>query len=99
MAYKIVINCCYGGFTLSDAALEWLSNKGLKLNGPYPTTKELPRHHPLLVECVNSLGDKASGDMSKLVVYSVAGKYRVTEYDGFESIETPEDITWTDPTV
>jgi hypothetical protein len=54
---------------------------------------------PLLVECINALGDKASGDMSKLVVYSVAGKYRVTEYDGFESIETPGNINWIDPTV
>jgi hypothetical protein len=99
MNYQVVINCCYGGFTLSDKALNWLADRGLKLETPYPTLKDLPRHHPLLVECINALGDKASGDMSKLVVYSVAGKYRVTEYDGFESIETPGNINWIDPTV
>lgn len=98
MTYQVVINCCYGGFALSDKALAWLANRGVKLDSPYPTTDDLPRHHPLLVECVKVLGKEASGDMSKLDIVSVTGNYRVTEYDGFESIETPEAMKWIDPT-
>lgn len=99
MSYQVVINCCYGGFHLSNKALKWLADKGLDLDDSYPSLSALPRHHPLLVECINVLGQEASGELSNLEIVTVTGKYRIHEYDGYESIQTPESVTWIDPTV
>ncbi len=91
---KVVINKCYGGFTLSQKALEWLKSK-------YNLTLEkyddvLPRHDHRLVECVEALGKDASGDCANLVVVTFLGNhYRICEYDGAEWVETPESINWT----
>ena len=49
------------------------------------------RHHPLLVQCVEELGDKANGLCASLSVVEIPGnQYRIDEYDGLESIEVPE---------
>ena len=58
----------------------------------YPSYEpELPRHHPLLVQCIEELGNKANGDCAELIVVEIPGnQYRINEYDGVESIETPE---------
>lgn len=90
---KIVINDCYGGFELSEKAINWLKAKyGLEVEKYDP----LPRHDARLVECVETLGSAAaSGSCSKLVVRTISGnKYHVSEYDGAEWIETPETMHW-----
>lgn len=52
---------------------------------------ELPRHHPLLVQCVEELKDKANGPCAKLTIVEIPGnEYLIDEYDGLESIRTPE---------
>lgn len=109
---KIVINACYGGFSLSLAATEWLASHGCE-----EATKELAdpssyfeyegeksfmgfrpsrsRHDALLVECIEALGEAASGDCARLIIETIEGnQYRITEYDGAEGIETPERIKW-----
>ena len=109
---KIVINACFGGFSLSLAATKWLANKGNKeaierLEDPssyieYEGEKsfmgfrpDLARHDALLVECVEALGEKASGSCAKLIIETIEGnRYRIDEYDGAEGIETPESIAW-----
>lgn len=115
---KIVINNCYGGFSLSTEAVELarqLSNNpkwgdvvldletypdgtvanpaGNRLlsSSHYPNVK---RNDPFLVQVVEQLGDKANGACAELKVVEVDGKYRINEYDGYESVETPEDIHW-----
>lgn len=89
---KVVVNRCYGGFDLSEEALKWLKEKGLEI--PY-SYYDGPRHHPLLVQCVEELGDKASGRFSNLMVYEFEGdQYYIDEYDGMESVETPDTIYW-----
>lgn len=113
---KLVLNRCYGGFTLSLAATKWLAERGCApaaevLNDPtffwdfegedfHGEFKgwrgcKIPRHSPLLVECVETLGDSASGDCSDLKVVEVAGnRYIVEEYDGYEGVRTPDSIKW-----
>lgn len=105
---KIVINACYGGYSLSYAAMRWLANHGCEeaiekmaemsktyssdFNGFRP---RMARHNPLLVECVEALGEEANGDYANLVVETIKGtQYRITEYDGAEDVETPESIDW-----
>lgn len=89
MSHKIVINTCYGGFGLSEEAIKWLEDRGVG------DTYELSRHDPLLVECVETLKEKANNPYSRLAVIEIDGNlYRVEEYDGKEWIEQPEKMEW-----
>ena len=55
------------------------------------------RHDPVLVQVVEELGDKANGDYAKLRIAEVSGPYKITEYDGFESVKTPDNVNWIVP--
>ena len=55
------------------------------------------RHDPILVQVVEELGDKANAEYAKLRIAQVSGPYRIDEYDGFESVETPNGIDWIIP--
>ena len=56
--------------------------------------REVERNDPILVQVVEELGEKASGKYAQLKVVEVDGLYKINEYDGRESIETPGDIDW-----
>ena len=57
--------------------------------------ESLPRHDKDLVAVVEELGDKANGYCAKLEVVEInSNLYRITEYDGTESVETPEYTDW-----
>ena len=90
--HKVVINSCYGGFGLSDKAIARLKDLGLEFRWEH----DIPRHHPLLVQVVEELGEKASGSYASLEVLEINSKlYQVTEYDGLEGIKTPGDhVDW-----
>lgn len=78
MSHKVVYNACYGGFSLSLKAIDWLEqnakDKSLvskikeykrlneKLYWNY-AVDDIPRHHKDLVAVVEVLGNKASGIM------------------------------------
>jgi hypothetical protein len=89
---KIVINSCYGGFSLSNMAVKRYE----ELGGSYQGHNSCDRNDPILVQVVEELGDDANGSCAELEIVELpAGTlYRITEYDGYESIETPEDIYW-----
>lgn len=55
------------------------------------------RHDPVLVQVVEELGDKANGEYAKLRIVEVSGPYRIDEYDGSESVETPDSYDWITP--
>ena len=59
--------------------------------------RDVVRHDPVLVQVVEELGDKANGDYAKLRIAEVSGPYRITEYDGFESVMTAGDYDWITP--
>lgn len=92
--YEIVINRCYGGFGLSEEAETWLSKRGIWQKYPQMITlRKLPRHDPLLVECVKTLGDSANGFCATLEVETITSpKYYIDNYDGEERIITIEDL-------
>ena len=91
---KIVRNACYGGFGFSNYAKLWFEVRGV--NNPY----SLPRHHPLLVECVETLGKEVNSRNSALVVETVNQFYRLEENDGYEKLITPEDKQeWVDASI
>ncbi len=90
MGFKVVINATYGGFGLSDAAEERLKAEGMDISDPF----RVCRHDPRLVRVVEEMGAKAAlskGDA--LTIEEVEGdRYYITEYDGWESIVTPQDV-------
>lgn len=101
--YKVVINNCYGGFSLSEEASEYLNERyDMNINPEYgflpysPSDGYIPRHDKRLVEVVETLGEeRASGSCSELVIVEISTPcYRIDEYDGMESVETPEGIEW-----
>jgi len=83
---RVVINTCYGGYGFSEKAL------GLFLKFGITCPEDLPRHDPIVIHVVETLGVKANSSGSFLKVVTIEGfKYRIHEYDGLESIVTPEE--------
>ena len=137
---KIVYNACYGGFSLSGAAImryaeikgitlyphaekryglkhtsyylcppeEWMRINNEENNSPlgpgrfdrsnalYFSVTAIERTDPALVRAVEDLGDEANGDCAELRITDVrAGtRYRIDEYDGYESVMTIDDYDW-----
>ena len=82
---KVVINGCYGGFSLSDEALAYL---GIPGGSRYSYDDD--RANPKLVECVEKLGEAVNHDSaSYLYVVEVPDdvKWTITDYDGLEQVE------------
>jgi len=82
---KIVINTCYGGFSLSQKAMDVLAQKGCLIDN-YRAYGE--RANPLVAEVVESLGEEANGKYAKLKVVEIPDgiEYTIEEFDGVESI-------------
>lgn len=58
--------------------------------------KDIDRADPILVQVVEELGEKASGRCARLEIQELpkGTMYRITEYDGFESVETRDAVDW-----
>lgn len=93
---KIVYNACYGGFGLSEKAI----NRYWQIKGePAPNDwydRDVDRADPILVQVVEELGKEANGYCAKLVIDELPSGtlYRIDEYDGLESIMTQSDYKW-----
>ena len=90
----IVINDCYGGFSLSDRAiLEYKKLAGI--TDPSFYDRDIPRDDPYLVKIVRELGMGANGSCANLKIVEVPSgvKWIVQDYDGAEWI-AEEHRTW-----
>lgn len=75
---KLVINNCFGGFGLSKKAHAWLD-----------TNNTPDRDDPRLVECIQTLGEKANGPFAELDIVEIPDgvtDWEITEYDGAEAV-------------
>lgn len=81
----IVLNKCYGGFGLSKEAYEYM---GLNCDD-YGSTFGSDRLNPKLIDCIKTLGEKASGSCSSLVIeyidFDELMTLNIDNNDGFES--------------
>lgn len=59
--------------------------------------RSVERHDPILVQVVEELGEKANGMFAQLAIDEVSGPYRIDEYDGRESVESPDSYDWITP--
>ena len=106
MAYKVVVNGCYGGFSISKQALQRL--KELKKAKGWDVSElcehvdydeRIARHDEDLVKVVEELGPEAASGMCaslevEELLYPV---YRIEDYDGMETIKYPNsDYDWKD---
>ena len=83
---KVVINTCWGGFSLSKKAYEFL---GLKWDGyGYEYSRDDKRTDPKLVECVETLGAESGGKYGSLKVVEIPDdiEWEIHNYDGKESV-------------
>jgi hypothetical protein len=93
---KVVINKCYGGFSVNKAIyvaldIEWddfgyLSNEDLGIDS---SNYNAYRSHPRLIAAVEQVGcSAASGSCAKLKIVEIPNgtEYEIDEYDGMESI-------------
>jgi hypothetical protein len=138
MCKQIVINSCFGGFSISPVAALWLFEHGMKeimhavdewfggdknsyrasleawknylLGDPEVVFSVTPfspdekfvlevrpaqRDHPLLVQCVKELGERAFGCYSELKIIEIPDdiEWEIEEYDGKEWV-SEKHRTW-----
>ena len=96
--FKIVINTCYGGFQLSDAAeVMWRQAKNIPdSEGVY--SYDIERDDIDLVRIVEALGADADSRFSELKVVEVPAwlkqkGWTIQEYDGMEHVAEKHQ-TW-----
>lgn len=107
---RVVYNACHGGFSLSRKAREMMACAGVesaqkhldKHSGGSSRwfdyhAHDLQRHDERLVSVVQALGSQANGWAADLRIAEVSGPYRIDEYDGAESVETPNSYEWVTP--
>jgi hypothetical protein len=106
MGHKVVINCAYGGFGLSDMAKAFIKERliaeGRLSDANDFYVSDLARHDPALVECVESLGEDVNDRFSDLRVEELpdgCNRYYIMEYDGAETIITADDFEVIDGTL
>ena len=98
---KIVINTCFGGFSLSKAAFEFAKAKGYSWadgercynNDFYP---DVERNNPELVYLVEELGTDIAGSClgTKLCIITVPddANWYIDNYDGVETVKEPHRV-------
>ena len=77
---KLVINSCYGGFGLSEAAIEMLGRDDV-----YDIERD---DHDLIcvVETLGSEAGKYYSDLEIVEIPDTATDWEIDEYDGWESV-------------
>ncbi len=91
---KVVINKCYGGFSLSDKAKE-LYCKLKDINEVDYWRGEIERDDPILIQVVDKFGEAANGSCAKLRIIEIPEEidWQVEEYDGMEWVAQKHQ-TW-----
>ncbi len=89
---KVVINDCFGGFSLSEKVLDWLKHKKqISDLDQY----EIARNDPDLIEGIETFKEESGSKYSKLKIVEIPDNvdYIIEEYDGKEWI-AEKHLTW-----
>ncbi len=91
---KIVINTCFGGFSLSEAAFQKLKESGVPVTSVYDRWFDENRAYPPLVQIVEEMGEQANGCYAELAVIEVPDsvEWFIDEYDGLESVHEKHQV-------
>ena len=84
----VMYNNCYGGFTLSDAAIDEYKRRNPA--GKNPRLYELERDDQAMVQIVREMGAAANSTFSEIKLQRIPAEYRdyytINEYDGLETV-------------
>lgn len=71
-------------------------NNRKQVESDYGYIRDIERYDPVLVQVVEKLGKKASGECASLAIENVpkGSAYRIDEYDGYESVMTVDNYDW-----
>lgn len=86
MTTKVAINCNWGSFRFTEEMIVWMAARGIVDREYYG----LDRHDPLLIECIEDCEDV--GDIQ--VIEIDEDRYFIEDYDGMETVYTPESCPW-----
>ena len=90
---KIAINRCFGSFSLSKEAYEFL---GIEWDGyGYAYHDHDKRDDAKLIECIETIGEeKASGECAQIIVVEIPDdvEYFIDNYDGIETIHEVHQV-------
>jgi len=90
----VVINDCYGGFSLShEASVEYKKLAGITDPGWFD--RDVARDDPYLVQVVRQMGSKSHGTHANLKIVEIPGDvpWHIEEYDGNEWV-AEDHRTW-----
>ena len=88
MTCFIMYNTCYGGFSVSNSAIE-------EYRRQCPEAQEVScysveRHDPVMVGIVQKMGERANGQCAKINLKEIPaeylGHYEIGEYDSMEHV-------------
>jgi hypothetical protein len=84
---KIVINRSFGGFSLTDSALDEYKNRK-NITDPNFYYYDIPRECPVLVAMVEEQGTAINADYSDLKVVEIPDgvNWFIEQYDGLEHV-------------
>ncbi len=89
----IAINCCCGGFSLSEVATDLLKKTSSDVELLDYIDEDIKRHDPDLIKVIRQLGKKANDTCSDLRIVKIpieavyADAFQISDYDGSESVE------------
>jgi hypothetical protein len=94
---KVIINTCFGGFSLSQEAVDRCVELSLDRDDlEYCMTRDI-RTNPIVIQVVEELGEKANGDYAKLKIIDIPFDseegWHIEDYDGRERV-SEEHRTW-----
>ena len=82
---KIVVNKCYGGFSLNQKFLDHVE----KLHPNYFEIEPDERVNPFIIEELEKYPEDASGDCASVCIVEIpdeATDYYIQDYDGYEDV-------------
>lgn len=84
---KVVINQCYGGFSLSKDAIKEYEKRTNKLESEF-YDRYIDRDDKDLVAIVEEMGEAANGSCADLNVVEIPDgiSWKIEEYDGYEHV-------------
>lgn len=90
----VVINDCYGGFSLSQEAID-AYKKLAGITDDVWYDREVERDDPYLIKVVKELGPRANGSCASLKIVEIPGdvSWHIAEYDGNEWV-AEDHRTW-----
>lgn len=90
---RVLYNACYGGFSISERAIEEINKrKDTRLRSKYALNEVENRSDPVVLEVFDLLGsDGFSGKYAKIRAHTIEAKYLdytvISEYDGLETVD------------